>query len=150
MGGRTNTVGEDVPMEVYDTESSEWYKFNAVQRFRHTCWQVDGNIFVHGGFEHDNPNVPINAISRIDSNKLFQNIQNLIQKISPKQQKKSEDDKKNKEKKKNQNIYQIGETQEFRLANQAHIAMQPNNYGQMDAPAEDFSLLVRKISIDKL
>jgi hypothetical protein len=30
MGGRTNTVGEDVPMEVYDTESSEWYKFNAV------------------------------------------------------------------------------------------------------------------------
>jgi hypothetical protein len=28
--------------------------------------------------------------------------------------------------------------------------MQPNNYGQMDAPAEDFSLLVIKISIDKL
>lgn len=28
--------------------------------------------------------------------------------------------------------------------------MQPTNYGQMDAPAEDFSLLVRKISIDKL
>jgi hypothetical protein len=27
IGGRTNTVGEDVAMEVYDTESSEWYKF---------------------------------------------------------------------------------------------------------------------------
>ena len=38
IGGRTNTVVEDVPMEVYDTESSEWYKFNAIQRFRHTCW----------------------------------------------------------------------------------------------------------------
>jgi protein phosphatase len=38
IGGRTNTVGEDVPMEVYDTESSEWYKFNTIQRFRHFCW----------------------------------------------------------------------------------------------------------------
>ncbi len=27
IGGRTNQVGEDVAMEVYDTESSEWYKF---------------------------------------------------------------------------------------------------------------------------
>lgn len=117
MGGRTNTVGEDVPMEVYDTESSEWYKFNAVQRFRHTCWQVDGSVYVHGGFEHDNPNIPINAISKIDSNKLFLNFQTLISKISPKQQKKGDEDKKNKEKKKNQNIYQIGEQQEFKLAN---------------------------------
>jgi len=27
IGGRTNTVGEVVPLEVYDTESSEWTKF---------------------------------------------------------------------------------------------------------------------------
>jgi hypothetical protein len=104
MGGRTNTVGEDVPMEVYDTESSEWYKFNAVQRFRHTCWQVEGAVYVHGGFEHDNPNIPINAISKIDSNKLFLNFPNLLSKISPKSAKPDAD--KNKEKKKkNQNIY---------------------------------------------
>ena len=38
IGGRTNQVGEDVAMEVYDTESSEWYKFKAIQRFRATCW----------------------------------------------------------------------------------------------------------------
>jgi protein phosphatase len=117
MGGRTNTVGEDVPMEVYDTESSEWYKFNAVQRFRHTCWQVDGSIYVHGGFEHDNPNVPINAISKIDSNKLFANFSGLISKISPKLTVAQTNDKKAKDKKKNQNIYQIGENPEFKLAN---------------------------------
>jgi len=61
---------------------------------------VDGSIFVHGGFEHDNPNVPINAISKIDSNKLFANFQTLIVKISPKLTR-NNDDKKNKEKKKN-------------------------------------------------
>ena len=27
IGGRTNQVGEVVPLEVYDTESSEWYKY---------------------------------------------------------------------------------------------------------------------------
>jgi hypothetical protein len=30
IGGRTNTVGEIVPLEIYDTESSEWYKFNSL------------------------------------------------------------------------------------------------------------------------
>ena len=53
-------------MEVYDTESSEWYKFNAIQRFRHTCWQVDGTVFVHGGFEHETPNIPIRALAPKD------------------------------------------------------------------------------------
>ena len=71
-------------MEVYDTESSEWYKFNAIQRFRHTCWQVDGTVFVHGGFEHETPNIPINIVSRIDSTKLFTNYPLLGAKISPK------------------------------------------------------------------
>lgn len=27
IGGRTNTVGENLPLEVYDTETSEWHKF---------------------------------------------------------------------------------------------------------------------------
>lgn len=66
---------------------------------------MEGSIFVHGGFEHDNPNVPINAISKIDSSKLFANYPALITKISPKMTVSQHMDKKNKEKKKNQNIY---------------------------------------------
>jgi|TARA_B110000285_G_C14811063_1_gene461999 protein phosphatase len=30
LGGRTNTVGENVLMEIYETENSEWKKFNSV------------------------------------------------------------------------------------------------------------------------
>jgi len=41
LGGRTNTVGENVLMEVYETENSEWKKFNSIQRFRHTIWSTD-------------------------------------------------------------------------------------------------------------
>ena len=46
----------------------------------------------------------------------------------------------------------MSDQQEFKLANQAHIAMSvnPGSGGQMEMQAEDFSLLVRKISIDKL
>ncbi len=78
IGGRTNTVGEIVPLEIYDTESSEWYKFNSLQRFRHACWSVDAHVYVHGGFEHETPNIPINIIARIDTYKLFHKHDHLI------------------------------------------------------------------------
>jgi hypothetical protein len=58
IGGRTNTVGQAVSLNAYDTETSEWFKFPAVLRFLHVSWSFDGNIFVHGGFEHEAPNVP--------------------------------------------------------------------------------------------
>jgi len=32
LGGRTNTVGENVQLEVYETESSEWRKFNSIMK----------------------------------------------------------------------------------------------------------------------
>ena len=41
LGGRTNTVGENVIMEIYETENSEWKKFNTIQRFRHSIWATD-------------------------------------------------------------------------------------------------------------
>lgn len=109
IGGRTNQVGEDVALEVYDTESSEWYKFKAIQRFRHSVWSVESSVYVHGGFEHETPNIPINAISRIDATKLFANHQSLLTKIYPKTSKsgKAEGGTGKSSIKKNQNIYNI-------------------------------------------
>ena len=156
IGGRTNQVGEIVPLEIYDTESSEWYKFNSLQRFRHACWSVDANVYVHGGFEHETPNIPINMIARIDTYKLFHKHEHLIQKIKPiEKDPKTKDGKgaagKDSIKKNNAtNIYNIGNDKEFRLAPQAHIAMSYTAGQGGEAPAEDFSLLVRQISIDKL
>lgn len=126
IGGRTNLVGEDVALEIYDTESSEWYKFKSLQRFRHSVWAVDSNVFIHGGFEHETPNIPIDAIAKIDAQLLFANHPNLAQKIKPSESKKSGGDKssnKDSIKKNQSNIYNIAQEQEFKLANQAHIAM---------------------------
>ena len=81
VGGRTNTVGENVQLEVYETESSEWHKFDCLQRFRHTIWAVDSTIFMHGGFEKETPNIPTNSIVKIDLLNLFQYLPHLKAKL---------------------------------------------------------------------
>ena len=45
--------------------------------------------------------------------------------------------------KKNQNIYNIIDNQEFKLAGQAHIGMSVNAWQQQDSTVEEFSLMVR-------
>ena len=78
VGGRTNQVGENISIEVYDTESSEWFKYKSVQRFRHTCWSSNNQLYVHGGFDHDVPNVPKGDIEKIDVPKLLAGKNNLL------------------------------------------------------------------------
>lgn len=51
IGGRSNQVGETLPFEIYDTETSDWFKFPAIQRFRHSAFNVDNLLYIHGGFD---------------------------------------------------------------------------------------------------
>ena len=81
LGGRTNTVGENVQMEVYETESSEWKKFNSIQRFRHAIWAIESFIYMHGGFENETPNIPTSTIMKIDLASLFKTTPPLMQKL---------------------------------------------------------------------
>lgn len=67
IGGRTDTVGETVSLEVYDTETSEWARFPTIQRFRHACWCVDSTLFIHGGFDNESPTIPTDAIMQLDA-----------------------------------------------------------------------------------
>ena len=81
LGGRTNNVGENVQLEVYETESSEWKKFNCLQRFRHSVWVMDHYIYMHGGFENETPNIPTNTIVRLDLLTVFKGNQLLLGKL---------------------------------------------------------------------
>jgi protein phosphatase len=81
LGGRTNNVGENVQLEVYETESSEWKKFNCLQRFRHSVWVMDHYIYMHGGFENDTPNIPTNTIVRLDLTTVFKGNAALLNKL---------------------------------------------------------------------
>jgi protein phosphatase len=78
LGGRSNQVGDNLPFEIYDTESSDWYKFSSIQRFRHSVWTMDKFLYCHGGFDQDTPNVPTDTTIRIDLLDLFKNQTNLF------------------------------------------------------------------------
>lgn len=71
IGGRTNQVGESLPFDVYDTETSDWYKFSQIQRFRHSSWLVDNQLYIHGGFDQETPSVPTEQVLKIDLEKVF-------------------------------------------------------------------------------
>jgi len=53
-------------LEVYDTESSDWYKINSVNRYRHTILMLDTTMYIHGGFEPDFPNKPLDSLITLD------------------------------------------------------------------------------------
>mmetsp|Transcript_13660 Transcript_13660/g.15323 ORF Transcript_13660/g.15323 Transcript_13660/m.15323 type:complete len:320 (-) Transcript_13660:735-1694(-) len=81
IGGRTDTVGETVSLEVYDTESSEWKKFSSIQRFRHACFCVDTQLFMHGGFDNESPTVPTDAIMKLDAVQVLKIAPELLEKL---------------------------------------------------------------------
>jgi hypothetical protein len=70
-GGRNNQVGESMPLDIYDTDSSDWYKLPSIDRFRHAVFMINHDIFVHGGFDQEAPNIPTESTLRIDLNKAF-------------------------------------------------------------------------------
>ena len=78
VGGRTNQVGELLPFEIYDTDTSDWFRFNPVMRFRHAIWLIDSSLYIHGGFDPETPNIPTDKLLLLDLESLFKNNQNLI------------------------------------------------------------------------
>jgi protein phosphatase len=63
IGGRTSGGEEQGKcVEVYDTESSDWYRINSFNRYRHTTVIIDSTMFVHGGFEPEFPNKPLDSM----------------------------------------------------------------------------------------
>jgi hypothetical protein len=44
-------------------------------------WSVEQTIYIHGGFEQTTPNIPINMIATIETEKLFTNHDSLLKKV---------------------------------------------------------------------
>lgn len=162
IGGRTNNISEKLCLEVYDTETSEWFRFPSVFPFRHASWLLESSLFIHGGFYPSSPNIPTDELVKINLGKMFQPYPNLIKAInnnitqilSPPFKENEENvikygpgstnyktamhPSKPKSEKSTQN-----KNSNIRLAHQAIVAC---SY----APNEDVSKLIRKMSIDKL
>lgn len=83
VGGRNNSTAPnvDIPINIYNLESSEWSKFPGVNRFRHVCWLSYNVMYNHGGFENNSPNVPTDLLTYIDMNEMFANNPDLTKNI---------------------------------------------------------------------
>lgn len=83
IGGRNNVnmAQNQIMMEVYNLLTQTWYSFPGVNRFRHVSWLSFNNLYTHGGFENNQPNLPINLLTKIDLKELFANYPDLLKNI---------------------------------------------------------------------
>lgn len=70
VGGRTTDTQNEVPMEVYDCEASDWSRHNSITRFRHSCFLSGDHLYVYGGFDNNSPNLPTDTLLRSDIQEL--------------------------------------------------------------------------------
>ena len=71
IGGRSNEVNEAMPLDIYDTDTSEWHRGPQVDRFRHAAFLKDENLHLYGGFDLAAPNIPTSSIIKINLERMF-------------------------------------------------------------------------------
>lgn len=64
--GRQNPDNNNLNLEVFNLQSSEWIRLMPINRFRHSSWLMDGKLFIHGGFEPAQPNKPTGNLFRVN------------------------------------------------------------------------------------
>ena len=84
-----------VPIEIYDTDNSEWESVAMFNKFRHTSWLVGNYIYTHGGYEIQDTTKAKSDMITIDLIKLFGTNETLQRKITKIQ---NEEEKKKKQK----------------------------------------------------
>ena len=157
IGGRSQALGDNLPIEVYDTENSEWSKFISFRRFRHSSFIFDNYLYIHGGLEDDKQNNPANVLNEIDLYNLFANNKELTAKLKLYFSKKSEQNAKNASHNETNtnnsstNNYQSSDSSSISSSNFKDIKISDKFViGGKVSQNANFSDLVKICSIDKL
>ena len=83
VGGRNNSNNDktEIPMEVYNLETSEWFSFPGISRFRHVTWIYNNTLMTHGGFENSKPNQPTSILLGTDLLTMFSKFPDLLKNV---------------------------------------------------------------------
>ena len=138
LGGKSSS-SSPVPIEVFDIESNECFKFTKLTMNRHTSFIFENDIYFYGGFNLKS-HMPLGEIYKISLNKIFANSP-LLKIISEKNIEKNKDEKNNKEK------------NHYRLSNEVVIGSDgilTNINNKTKETTQDELSLFRKLSISKL
>jgi len=155
IGGRSTSDGDNLPIEVYDTETSEWHSFLNYKRFRHATFIVDTTLYIHGGLEDEKHNNPAKILNELNLFEVFNNDMVILNKLktyvierkktsSPNTKEGNTNDSANKSSSPSseKGIGMRSGEKELRLADKAVIASKQSN--------TEFSEIVRILSVEKL
>ena len=90
IGGRGKNTRDNLAIEVYDIENSEWTKFGIFRRYRHAAFIFENYLYVHGGLEDEKDNKHSKVLIEINLYDLFASNQNLSNKLKSYLDKKNE------------------------------------------------------------
>ena len=79
IGGKSEDFGDNLSIEVFNTENSEWSKLCSFRIFRHSSFIHDNFLYIYGGLKGDN--IPTNNLIEMDLFQLFSSNQNLLSKL---------------------------------------------------------------------
>lgn len=65
-GGRGDSPNKQLNLDVYQSDTSKWFKYKCEQRFRHGTWFFDSDLYVFAGFSPPNVNEPVSSLIKID------------------------------------------------------------------------------------
>lgn len=153
IGGRSSADGDNLAIEIYDTETSEWHTFLNFKRFRHAIFLVDTTLYIHGGLEdekHNNPAKVLNEVSLVDIFEKDTIILNKLKAYIAEKKKTSspiikDEIKGSSNSGQNGNDKSLGikpNDRELRLSDKAVVALKQNN--------NDFGEIVRILSVERL
>jgi protein phosphatase len=81
LGGRSSVDGDNLPIEIYDTETSEWHCYYTFKRFRHAVFIIDSTLYIHGGLEDEKHNNPAKILNELNLVDVFQNDKVILPKL---------------------------------------------------------------------
>ena len=145
IGGRSQQTGDDLPIEVYDTETSEWSSYITFKRFRHASFCFENYLYIHGGLEDEKHNNPARALNEINLMDLFSKNTNVINKLKTFFSKKSGEKEAKNNNNANNNINNIVEsenTKNITISEKISIGSKVDN-------KSDFSELVKVVNMEK-
>lgn len=79
-GGKGTNANRVLDLEIYVTNSSEWFAYKCDSRHRHGFWLTDTCLHIFGGFEKG-LTIPTNTIQVIDLAKMFIDEEHILKVI---------------------------------------------------------------------
>ena len=78
IGGRSNSITDIVPIDIFDVEASCWFKVPGIARFRQANWLFEGLLYTHGGLDQTSPNEPLQEFLKLDLSNMLQDSEHLL------------------------------------------------------------------------